>query len=131
MTSRATIGACALLGEPMAVNQGFIVLQPKRQSLRLWLYCQLLDRVEELKAWANGATFLELPKKIFRRLPVEVGDESDMDQFAAFATPLMERLHALQRENSYLAATRDELLPLLMSGKITVKDAEKTVEEVV
>lgn len=131
MTSRATIGACALLGEPMAVNQGFIVLQPKDQTLQLWLYYQLLDRVDEFKAWANGATFLELPKKIFRRLPVELGSEADMDEFAAFATPLMDRVHALQLENHRLAATRDELLPLLMSGKITVKDAEKTIEEVV
>ena len=131
MTSRATIGACALLGEPMAVNQGFIVLQPKQDSRRHWLYCQLFDRVEELKAWANGATFLELPKKIFRQLPVDLGSESDMDEFAQFATPLVERLHVLQRENWHLATTRDELLPLLMSGKITVKDAEKTVEEVV
>lgn len=38
-------------------------------------------------------------------------------------------LHA-NEENQRLAATRDELLPLLMSGKITVKDAEKTVEGV-
>lgn len=37
----------------------------------------------------------------------------------------------VMKENVLLAATRDELLPLLMSGKITVKDAEKTVEEVV
>jgi len=131
MTSRATIGAFALLGEAMTVNQGFIVLKPKDPSMRLWLYCQLRDRVEELKSWANGATFLELPKKIFRRLPVELGSEADMSEFAEFATPLMERVHALQRENQRLAATRDELLPLLMSGKITVKDAEKTVEEVV
>lgn len=131
MTSRATIGAVALLGVPMAVNQGFIVLEPKDPSNQLWLYCQLRDRVDELKAWANGATFLELPKKIFRGLPVELGSESDMREFAAFSTPLMERLHGAQRENAYLAATRDELLPLLMSGKITVKDAEKTVEEVV
>lgn len=131
MTSRATIGAVALLGVPMAVNQGFIVLQPKDPSNQLWLYCQLCDRVDELQAWANGATFLELPKKIFRGLPVELGSESDMREFAAFSTPLMERLHGAQRENAYLAATRDELLPLLMSGKITVKDAEKTVEEVV
>lgn len=131
MTSRATIGACALLGEPMAVNQGFIVLQPKSPSIQLWLYCQLRDRVEELKAWANGATFLELPKKVFRQLPVELGTDADMGEFAVFATPLVARLHALQIENQRLAATRDELLPLLMSGKITVKDAEKTVEEVV
>lgn len=32
-------------------------------------------------------------------------------------------------ENQRLAATRDELLPLLMSGRITVKDAERRVEE--
>lgn len=131
MTSRATIGACALLGESMAVNQGFIVLQPKQELRQYWLYCQLLDRVEEFKAWANGATFLELPKKIFRQLPVDLGSESDMDEFAEFAKPLMRRLHLLQRESQRLATTRDELLPLLMSGKITVKDAEKTVEEVV
>ncbi|MEO2192605.1 MAG: restriction endonuclease subunit S, partial [bacterium] len=82
MTSRATIGACALLGESMAVNQGFIVLQPKQELRQYWLYCRLLDRVEEFKAWANGATFLELPKKIFRQLPVDLGSESDMDEFA-------------------------------------------------
>ena len=32
-------------------------------------------------------------------------------------------------ENTTLARTRDELLPQLMSGRITVKDAEKRVEE--
>lgn len=131
MTSRATIGACALLGEPAAVNQGFIVLQPRDDSMRIWLYCQLLARVEELKAWANGATFLELPKKIFRGLLVELGSENAMRDFAKLSEPLVERMHALQRESALLAATRDELLPLLMSGKITVKDAEKTIEEVI
>ncbi|SLN01746.1 hypothetical protein FM103_10365 [Corynebacterium xerosis] len=38
---------------------------------------------------------------------------------------------AAEQESVRVAATRDELLPLLMAGKITVKDAEKTVEEVV
>lgn len=33
------------------------------------------------------------------------------------------------RETRRLTATRDELLPLLMSGRITVKDAERRVEE--
>lgn len=34
------------------------------------------------------------------------------------------------RESAILAATRDELLPLLMSGKVRVMDAEKTLEGV-
>ena len=51
--------------------------------------------------------------------------------FSALADPLSKRVDQAVDENLRLTATRDELLPLLMSGKITVKDAEKTVEEVV
>ena len=50
--------------------------------------------------------------------------EDECDMFAA-----QER--ALSEENETLAKTRDELLPLLMSGKITVRDAEQRVEGVV
>lgn len=52
-------------------------------------------------------------------------------EFGAFAEPLIARLGAARDENRVLAKTRDELLPLLMSGKITVRDAEKRVEGVV
>lgn len=35
-----------------------------------------------------------------------------------------------ERESEQLVATRDELLPLLMNGSITVRDAEKVVEQI-
>lgn len=38
--------------------------------------------------------------------------------------------YKLKRENQTLAKTRDELLPLLMSGKITVREAEEAAAEV-
>ncbi|MEZ5127832.1 MAG: hypothetical protein R2703_04915 [Micropruina glycogenica] len=41
------------------------------------------------------------------------------------------RALAAEVETLQLAATRDELLPLLMSGRLRVKDAEKVVAEVV
>lgn len=50
---------------------------------------------------------------------------------ASLLDSLCRRFIRSQHEIQILARTRDELLPLLMSGKITVKDAEKTVEEVV
>lgn len=61
--------------------------------------------------------------------PVCLPDAEAMQQFDEFATPLLKRLGAARDESRTLAATRDELLPLLMSGKITVKDAEKRVED--
>ncbi|GAB4924397.1 hypothetical protein MAHJHV45_11680 [Mycobacterium avium subsp. hominissuis] len=39
------------------------------------------------------------------------------------------RALASEQENLLLARTRDELLPLLMSGKVRVKDAEAAVSE--
>lgn len=58
-------------------------------------------------------------------------NDAALREFGEFSDVLLHRLGAARDENLRLAATRDELLPLLMSGKITVKDAEKTVEEVV
>lgn len=62
-------------------------------------------------------------------------DVPDVRQLAPGRKELLESLcrkvNDVADENLRLAATRDELLPLLMSGRITVKDAEKTVEEVV
>lgn len=40
-------------------------------------------------------------------------------------------MQGIRLENQKLAAMRDKLLPLLMSGRLRVKDAERAVEEVV
>lgn len=55
--------------------------------------------------------------------------QADAHRLAAQVSPLFTKIHQLERENTALARTRDELLPLLMSGRITVKDAEKRVQE--
>lgn len=64
-------------------------------------------------------------------IPVALPSPEDLQAFELSTAPLVERAAAARDENGRLAATRDELLPLLMSGKITVKDAEKTVEGVI
>jgi type I restriction enzyme S subunit len=64
-------------------------------------------------------------------IPVALPSPERLRTFELCTASLVERAAAANDENRRLAATRDELLPLLMSGKITVKDAEKTVEEVV
>ena len=45
-------------------------------------------------------------------------------------TGLWDRALAAELESLKLIGLRDELLPLLMSGKVRVRDAEKVVEEV-
>jgi restriction modification system DNA specificity subunit len=66
---------------------------------------------------------------------------ADLDKTVEVPTSIPDKLNMLgntlwmlasqaEQENQTLARTRDELLPLLMSGKITVRDAEEASAEV-
>ena len=122
MTSRATIGAIALASGPIATNQGFIVVEAP-DELTPWLFAQMKARKHEFEAWANGATFMELSRGNFKKLPFIGCSDDDLQAFNDAAWPLLKRAQAAQKENQVLARTRDELLPLLMSGRITVGEA--------
>lgn len=130
MTSRATIGAVVVARKPMAVNQGFIVLNAVESEMQWWLESQVRARTAEFETWANGATFLEISRGTFKRLPVLECSPEDLERFNRTAQAVRERQSSCQAENDRLACTRDELLPLLMNGRITVKDAERAAEDV-
>lgn len=131
MTSRATIGAFAIAQVPVAVNQGFIVANAKDPNMQWWIYHDMRSRVGEFLSHANGATFLELPRGRFKLLPVRLPSAGIAREFAATVGPLHRTAAQLLMENEQLASTRDGLLPLLMSGRIRVKDATRVVEDLV
>ena len=87
-----------------------------------------LHRIERSK---TGTTVIHLNKSDLLSEEVLAPADPEVPALRALVDPIWDRAIAAEQESVRLAATRDELLPLLMSGKITVKDAEKTVEEVV
>jgi type I restriction enzyme S subunit len=131
MTSRATIGAFAIAQSPVAVNQGFIVVNSRDPRYQLWLFHEMRARISEFISHANGATFLELSRGKFKQFRVRIPDVEFTHSFSQD----VEALHAVASqmiiESANISSMRDELLPLLMSGKIRVRDAEKVVEGVV
>jgi type I restriction enzyme S subunit len=58
-------------------------------------------------------------------LRLQDSSPSERKAFHEFASPFFENADALLSENASLAATRDALVPLLMSGRLRVSDAEK------
>lgn len=130
MTSRATIGAFAIAKVPVAVNQGFIVVRPKDERYFMWLFHEMQNRVAEYLSHANGATFLELSRGRFKDLPVHWPSIESASQFSAHVTPLHDRAVQVSQENTRLETLRDTLLPHLMSGRLSIRQATATVEEV-
>ena len=131
MTSRATIGAFALTDSPVAVNQGFIVVNPKQSNLDMWLFHEMRTRVQDYLAMANGATFLELSRGRFKSMLMKVHTPDVMGAFGVQVRPLHDAARHAMGENLTLAELRDTLLPALMSGRLRVKDAERQVEDAV
>jgi len=130
LSSRAPIGYLAIAQIPVAVNQGFIamVCEKRLSNVFVWLWTQA--NMEAVHQNANGSTFQEISKANFRPIGVTVATTEILRAFDEVAMPLFERIVANETESRTLAATRDLLLPKLMSGEIRVRDAEKLVGEV-
>ena len=113
-------------------STGLAVLSPKAVGFA-YLY-ELSKRVEftdYLEKVAEGSAYPAVRADRFELAPVPLIGTDDLAQFESIAAPMRWHAHSLQTENKKLAATRDALLPQLMSGKLRVRDAEKVVEAVV
>lgn len=82
------------------------------------------------RAMVSGTTVLHLAKGAFPSYGVPKVEHAAARQYAEEVRGLHRLGDAIARESERLTNTRDALLPLLMSGKVTVKDAESVVEGV-
>jgi type I restriction enzyme, S subunit len=124
MSSRAPIGYLAINDEPIAVNQGFIVMRPSKALPPEFAYIWCQENMEIIKANANGSTFQEISKRNFRPLLVKYPGERLMSEFVATVGPFFGLIQLRERESATLATTRDLLLPKLMSGEIRLGGVE-------
>jgi len=71
-----------------------------------------------------------VPAECFNSYPVVVPPAPVAARFGEWCQPIMAMMKARDEESRTLAATRDALLPKLLSGEVRVGDAERAVEEV-
>jgi type I restriction enzyme S subunit len=128
LSSRAPIGYLAIADAPMAVNQGFIVMRPSPLFPPEFAFLWCREKMELIKANANGSTFQEISKRNFRPLGVIAPPRGVMQAFAALAGDVFGLIRNNELQNRTLAATRDLLLPKLMSGEIRLREAEAMAE---
>lgn len=130
LSARGTVGVTARAAVSCAVNQSaYAFVPPADRSAVLKLALDSL--MGKLNAEAHGSVFSTITMKTLDRAEIPDITSNDAEKRFSRIEILEDRVTAAMRENRILDAARDELLPLLMSGRITVKDAEKYVEDVV
>ena len=122
---RAPIGEVNIAERPCVIGRGIAAIRGKQSHLGLFY---LLKGHPEL--WetykSSGTVFAGINKSDLHNAVIPV--LRDSEKLEQQLTPIHERaMHAL-RESQALARTRDELLPLLMSGRITVGEAEEAAD---
>ncbi|MBO2543622.1 restriction endonuclease subunit S [Salegentibacter sp. BDJ18] len=128
MSSRATIGAITISRNEACTNQGFITMIPNKTLSLYQLHGWTVHNMNLIISKANGSTFKEISKTNFRNLPIVVGNE--IDEYKVEAKNYYDQIENNILENQTLTQLRDTLLPKLISGEVRVKDAKKTLSEV-
>ena len=131
MSSRAPIGYLAISKVPMAINQGYIAMPPGSVLPPLYMLYWCRQHMSIIKNHANGSTFMEISKKVFRLLPILVPSAEILTQFIVIISALFDRLVKDEEQAQTLVALRDTLLPRLISGKLRLPEAENTIAEAI
>ena len=124
--------ALNLSADPLLVaSTGLAVLSPRKVGFAyLYEVTKHPAFTTYLESAAEGSAYPAVRADRFGDALIPIFPRAEHDGFEATAAPMRELAHSLDVENRTLSATRDALLPQLMSGNIRVKNAEKTVGEV-
>jgi type I restriction enzyme S subunit len=124
MTSRATIGAIGINSKPACTNQGFITCIPNEQYPLTYLYHWLKAAKPHFEMLSGGATFPELIKSTFKRIEILSPDQGVIEKFDELVSPMFKKMETLAVQNRKLEQTKNQLLPRLISGKLSVENLD-------
>lgn len=130
-TVRPGNGSYAYVGrDGLTASTGFAALRPKRITFSELVYCCATSRenIERLNKLADGGAYPAVRAEVVLATQVPSVSDDLVEGFASIASPLTNRVEHNKSENHTLAATRDLLLPKLMSGEIRLREAEETAE---
>jgi type I restriction enzyme, S subunit len=119
MTSRATIGECAIAAQALSTNQGFKNFVPRANVSGEFLYYLLSTQKQAFLSLCAGSTFLEIGKRHLTDFQVLV--PADPDEQHAIAQVLSDIDADLVAIEARLAKARDlklAMMQVLLTGRI-------------
>ena len=118
MTSRASIGFCALAGRPMATNQGFQNLVPNRYVDSSFLFHLGRTLRREMTRRASETTFLEISGREFGQIEVHLPPLEEQRRVASILDIIDNTIRVNGEHRDKLRELRAGLSVDLLSGRV-------------
>ncbi|MEZ5212014.1 restriction endonuclease subunit S [Gordonia sp. (in: high G+C Gram-positive bacteria)] len=125
---RAPVGRVNLAVEETCLGRGVAGIRAYRLPATLYFALRVAESGWDIYQ-DTGTVFSSVTKEQVRTFQIRRARETEAERLEAKLAALLDRGVAAERESEVLARTRDELLPLLMDGRITVRQAEEQAME--
>ena len=131
ISARGTVGRLALTGVEMAMNQSCYGVMGANGIGQYFNFFSLKNAVGALKQNTHGAVFDTITRKTFETVPCMKPTLAILNVFEMTVSPLMSNIRNNLHEGYTLTQLRDTLLPRLLSGEITIDNAQEAIKEAV
>ncbi len=119
MTSRATIGECAINAVPVATNQGFKNFVPFPETDGEFLYYLLQTKKPDFIGLCSGSTFLEIGKTQLAIFEIELPKEKpEQTAIATILSDMDTELAALETKLAKARQIKQGMMQELLTGRI-------------
>ncbi|NJB83137.1 restriction endonuclease subunit S [Wenyingzhuangia aestuarii] len=135
ISARGTVGKCAIVGVPTAMNQSCYGVESKTDNQDYFINLLLRKMVSDLQGKSHGSVFSTITKDTFKAIQVVVPDLLIInDEFERLISHSFEKIKSNLFHSQALIQQRDVLLPQLVSGKVKapqslVEQMEKELEK--
>ncbi|SNB84143.1 type I restriction enzyme, S subunit [Rhodoblastus acidophilus] len=119
MTSRATIGECAINDVPLSTNQGFKNFLPYEGVNTEFLYYLLTTKKQDFIRLCGGSTFLEIGKAQLAKFAVYLPTQkSEQAEIAEILSDMDAEIEALEQKLAKARAVKQGMMQQLLTGQV-------------
>ena len=125
VTSRASLGNCAVADVPVSTNQGFASLVPRDLRSTWFLYYWIQQNKTELESRAAGSTFLEISSGKVSEIPIFAPDLDEQEEIGQVLKDADTEIQALERRLESARAVKVGMMQELLTGRTRLPVTEE------
>ena len=123
ISARGTVGKCAFVGTPMAMNQSCYGINGINNISDEFIYYLTRHQVSDLQKRGHGSVFNTITRETFKSILLPFSGDKLTEEYGKAVTSLFDKILMNNRQNIELTKLRDTLLPKLISGKLQIPDS--------
>ena len=129
ISARGTVGKCAMVAVPMAMNQSCYGVSGKNKISDEYVYFQLKNVVQTLQQMGHGSVFNTITRDTFKNIKVPFCNEELTNTYSTYVKKYFSKILNNNYQNIALTKLRDTLLPKLISGELSVEELPDLIQK--